>query len=286
MKKTTRRYVITTSAVNSYGYRVLTTGIDLTQFQKNPVLFWMHKQQEQTLPLGLALDVRVEGDKITCALGFTENNAFAMQIYAMYEDGTLKMLSLGANPIEWTEDVKFRLPGQTGPTFTKTKANEVSCCDIGANDEALPVELYDDNGNLIQLSHGNVMETLKLAKTGKKPIFSTINHKSSTINVVTNAIAAGKLTEDLAHSLLSGGHDEESVNGILEYVKKAKINPDRLEGSIPKAILPMVNKSHYELENMAGNGMNLLREHAPEVYKAKFFEKHGRLPAERNGKPL
>lgn len=35
-------FIINTSGLNSYGTRVLTPGIDLAQFKRNPVLLYMH----------------------------------------------------------------------------------------------------------------------------------------------------------------------------------------------------------------------------------------------------
>ena len=35
-------FIINTSGLNSYGTRVLTPGIDLTQYKRNPVLLYMH----------------------------------------------------------------------------------------------------------------------------------------------------------------------------------------------------------------------------------------------------
>ena len=39
-----KEVIISTSGLNCYGGRVLTSGIDLTQFQKNPLLLWMHRR--------------------------------------------------------------------------------------------------------------------------------------------------------------------------------------------------------------------------------------------------
>jgi len=285
MKRTTKRYVVTNSNLNSYGYRVLTSGVDLTQFLKNPIVFWIHKKGDYKLPLGRAVDVRIEGDNITCAIDFTEADPFPLKIYNMMEDGTIGMMSLGAIPVELSTDAVDMLPGQTGPTVTKCKATEFSVADIGANDDALSVELFDNSGNIIQLSNGSIPADILLA-LAKKKVVSSIEHKPSTLKVVNNAVAAGKLTTDTANTLLSMGNDDKTVSKTLEAIKNMPVNPDRLDGSMPKSVLPLVTKSYSELENGWGNGLKTLKDHAPEVYKAKFFEKHGRLPAEKDGKPL
>lgn len=157
MKRTTKRYVITTSALNNYKYRVMSEGGDWEQYLKNSVLLWMHlrafsNDRNQILPLGRAVDIRLEGDAWTCYLEFDENDPFAMMVYNKYENGTLSMLSLGALPLEWTDEPGMMLPGQVGPTVTKWKVTDVSCVDIGGQDEACACQLYDTNDNKIELS--------------------------------------------------------------------------------------------------------------------------------------
>ena len=46
------KVVISNSSVNSYGGRVLTTGIDITQYQKNPILLYMHMRADEINYLG------------------------------------------------------------------------------------------------------------------------------------------------------------------------------------------------------------------------------------------
>jgi len=289
MKRTTKRYVITTSAVNCYKYRVLSAGVDFSQYINNPILLWMHKRadgnsRDQILPLGRVVEIRLEGDAWTCQPEFDETDSFAMSVFNKYESGVLNMLSLGAIPLEVSDDPKYMLSGQTEPTVTKCKVTDVSCVDIGGNDQALPVQLYDASGRSIALSYGSVGQYLKLAKQSK--LFAAGNHKQSTVDVVENGIAAGKLTETMASDLLSLDDSDQSVRDIFDFVKAAKIKPDRLEGKIPKQIMPLLHKNWRDLKNEYGDGTKTLKEHAPEVYKAKFFEHHDRMPALRDGKPL
>lgn len=37
-------FIINTEDVNSYGYRILTNGIDYTQYMRNPVVLFMHER--------------------------------------------------------------------------------------------------------------------------------------------------------------------------------------------------------------------------------------------------
>lgn len=157
MKRTSRRYVVTTSALNCYLFRMLTAGLDFSQYEKNPVLLWMHMRprglsKDEILPLGRCVELKIEGDSITCYLEFDETDEFAMRIYNKYENGTLNMISAGVKPLEWSEDPEDMLPGQVGPTVTKGKFVEISAVDIGGLDDALPVTLYDNDDNIIKLA--------------------------------------------------------------------------------------------------------------------------------------
>lgn len=37
-------FVISDESLNDQDFRVMTNGIDLTQFKKNPLMLWMHKR--------------------------------------------------------------------------------------------------------------------------------------------------------------------------------------------------------------------------------------------------
>ena len=60
-----KEVIISTEAVNSYGTRVLTDGIDPSQFERNPVLLWMHRRSWEpgAMPIGRIENLRKEGDK-------------------------------------------------------------------------------------------------------------------------------------------------------------------------------------------------------------------------------
>lgn len=62
-----KEMIISTSRLNSYGSRVITTGIDITQYEKNPVLLWMHRRSFSSgspLPIGRVENLRFDGDAL------------------------------------------------------------------------------------------------------------------------------------------------------------------------------------------------------------------------------
>ena len=151
------KVVISNSRVNSYGSRVLTEGIDLTQYKRNPILLWMHNRpwrgtKDEVLPLGRVEDILVDGDNLVGTVVFDETDEFSRSIKAKWDAGTLKMVSAGLDVVEMSDSAEYILPGQRRATVTKSKLVEVSIVDLGANDDALA--LYKD-GKMINLSEGN-----------------------------------------------------------------------------------------------------------------------------------
>ncbi len=150
--------VISNSSLNSYGFRVLTSGIDLTQYQRNPVLLWMHCRpwrgtNDEVMPLGRMENLRIDGDNLIGTPVFDENDEFARKVKAKWDAGFLKMVSAGLRVIEESDDPAVLVQGQRYATVTKCKLLEVSIVDIGANDDA--IVLYDDQDRRINLSQGD-----------------------------------------------------------------------------------------------------------------------------------
>lgn len=144
--------IISTSAVNCYGTRILTEGIDISQYERNPVLLWMHERSgKDRMPIGRMENLRRDGDKLIGTPVFDEKDSFAQQIADKWERGFLRMVSMGIEILETSADIDLIMPGQTRETITKCRLEEVSIVDIGANDDALQLQRA---GKVLTLSHG------------------------------------------------------------------------------------------------------------------------------------
>ena len=64
-----KRVRITNDRLNSYGTRVLTAGMDVEQYERNPVLLYMH---ERGKVIGYVKDLKVEDGEVTGELMFDE----------------------------------------------------------------------------------------------------------------------------------------------------------------------------------------------------------------------
>lgn len=184
-----RKVRISDSSLNSYGTRVLTSGVDLVQFRKNPVLLWMHNrawrgQQSEVLPLGYVENIQVEGDSITGELVFDEQDEFAKQIASKWDGGILRMVSPNFDIIAVDESPDLAVPGQTRATITKAKLVEVSVVDIGGNDNNIALQYQ---GKELKLSEGGEFPEI--------PAIQLHNPKKEEMSYKTIALKLG-LNED------------------------------------------------------------------------------------------
>lgn len=160
-----KEVIISTSGLNSYGSRVLTSGLDTSQYQRNPVLLWMHRRGGENMPIGRMENLRVDGDRLIGTPVFDEKDEFAKKIASKWADGYLNMCSAGIEILECSTDPTLIVEGQTRATATAAKLVEVSIVDIGANDEAL--KLYG-GGKLLELAAGQDCDLLPLVKLRKE----------------------------------------------------------------------------------------------------------------------
>jgi len=148
-KKIEREYVISDSSVNEYGFRLLTSGYQLADFQKNPIGYYMHRRED-----GIVLkweDLRVADDKVLGRPVINLSNERGEQTCDEAENGFLNAASVGHIVVlEYSTDAELMLPGQTGPTITRWYNKECSLVDIPGNCNAL-TRLFDAQENELNL---------------------------------------------------------------------------------------------------------------------------------------
>lgn len=150
------RVRLTSNAINSYGSRILTEGIDIEQYMRNPVLLWMH---ERGNVIGRLEDIQKDADGITAEVVFDEVSERSKTAKAQWDAGSLRMVSVGIEVIEVSSASDVVMPGQTRPTITRSKLFEVSVVDVGANDDALRLT---HDGKVLTLAHGAECDILPL----------------------------------------------------------------------------------------------------------------------------
>lgn len=125
MNKST--FIISDESVNSYGYIVKTDGIDFANFERNPVMLYMH---ERKTVVGRWENIRKEGKKLLADAVFDEATELGRTVKSQVENGFLRSASIGVDILE--ERV---IDGVN--TVTKSLLHEVSIVDIPSNKNAL-----------------------------------------------------------------------------------------------------------------------------------------------------
>lgn len=143
-----KRIRISNERLNSYGFRVLTSGIEIAQYERNPVLLYMHQRGNV---IGYVRELKVENDEITGELVFDEATDLSRTCKKQFEFGSLRMVSPALEVLELSEDGVDVVEGQTRATIKRSKLVEVSLVDIGANDDAI---VLHRNGKKIELGNG------------------------------------------------------------------------------------------------------------------------------------
>lgn len=163
LKRSSKTFAISTETPNNKGFRVRTSGIDFSDYPKNPLLLWMHQRPSKengykTLPLGNGEEIELKDGKLYGRPCFDPSDPFAMQIYEKVENGTIRMASAGLFPIDWAIDENEEL------WLERSKFVEFTLADLGSDPSALAVQLYDANDNLITLSDEYIADLIPTLK--------------------------------------------------------------------------------------------------------------------------
>ena len=222
-----KEMIISTSRLNSYGSRVITAGIDITQYEKNPVLLWMHRRSfssNSPLPIGRVENLRFDGDALKGTPVFDEKDPFAKQIADKWEGGFLKMCSAGLDIVETSVDPVHLLPGQTRATVLRSKLTEISIVDIGSNDDALQLTT---SGQLLTLASGEACEALPLLELNKPEKKDNANGEQPAASINNNKITMKKETLQLLG--LAENATEEQVHNAVQLLKQSADKAQSME---------------------------------------------------------
>lgn len=189
-----KRVRISNDSLNSYGFRVLTSGMDVTQYNRNPVLLYMH---ERGNVVGYVKDLKVENNEVTGELMFDCASELSQRCKKQFEFGSLRMVSAGLDILETSEDASVLVQGQTRPTITKSKLFEVSVADVGANDDA--IVLHKD-GKIITLGRDGDCDLPLLNNNNKQQKTEEMDNKTIALQLglpetATEAEISAKITE-------------------------------------------------------------------------------------------
>jgi len=163
-------FIISDESINSYGTRILSDGIDTTDFLKNPIGLWNHFRnwkgtKDEVLPICRWENLRREGSQWLADAVFDEKDQFAQEIKSKVEQGIISAVSIGVRIITASDDQSVIMKGQTRPTITQCMLREISIVDIPSNKNA--IKLYDAEGDELSLSEADNNDVLPILETNK-----------------------------------------------------------------------------------------------------------------------
>lgn len=203
-------FILSDLSINCYGFVLMTSGIDLTAFKKNPVMLYNHNASDLDTVIGNWQNVRIEGTELKAETNFDTEDDFAKRVANKVQKGFLKGASVGFD--FQPEHVMFDVPGYEGvPVITKSLLFEASITPTPGNNNA--IKLYK-NRELI------TNEELATALLNNQQTIN-LNNKMKKIIVLMGALGV----------TLSADASEEHV---VEAVKKIADDKKLLEGKLSK----------------------------------------------------
>jgi phage head maturation protease len=216
-----KTFILSDESVNSYGFRILTAGINLQQFKKNPVMLFNHRSwgENYSGPIGKWENIRVEDNKLMADAIFDENDELAQKIKLKVEGGFIKGASIGFSTIETSVETSVITKGQTRPTVTKALVYEASIVDLPGNMSALA--LYDKSGNRIELSKDNDIEQLNNFLPLLKQNSNTMTQlKLATATLAILALNADASEQDVDTAVKKLADDKKALQDKLSAIHK------------------------------------------------------------------
>ena len=217
------QFIINTENVNSYGYRILTDGIDYAQYMRNPIVLFMHERDgygnKGSEVIGRCTRLYKEGTTLIAEVEFDEQDEFAKKIAGKVERGYIRMASMYAEIKEVSTQLQHILEGQIYETVTACKLVEISIVDIGGNDNAL-----------------------KLSKDGKPfQLKKIVTNTSNNMDIKVIALALG----------MGENSKEEAVLSALHSLKTDKEKAEAQVVSLTKTIKDTQNAEATTLVDKA-----------------------------------
>ena len=139
---------ISTTSVDRDGDVVLPSGVDLTDFKKNPVVLFIHDNQK--LPVGTAPIIQRKRDSIIAKVMFaerpdtlpSEQEFVPDTVFSMFQQGVLRAFSIGflldKARVPTPDDVR-RFGAGVRQIITKWRLVEFSIVPVPSNQDALAV---------------------------------------------------------------------------------------------------------------------------------------------------
>lgn len=162
-------FVVLTRGIKSDGNDVIPTGVELTEYMRNPQFFWAHNRSDE--PIGRAVSIthmgrgrtsRIEGDFEFMGPDLSER---ADRIFKMYTNGFLNAVSIGAKILkaeplteESYKEIGLEAPIFPGILITNADLKEVSAVPLPADKDAFMKRFQQGDLDLDEFTHKTDLE--------------------------------------------------------------------------------------------------------------------------------
>ena len=315
MSKKPITFILSTEELNTYRIKLLTAGAKTEQFQKNPVMLYMH---DECKVIGRWVNLRVEDGNWVADAEFDLQDEEAAKIAGKVERGFLKAASVSARPLSWHSEGDA---GEEIVVFDEWELREASIASIPSNRGSL-IKLIDANGVEIKLGEGvklsdafplplkakKSMDFKEIAKAlnlsdsaseaevleaiGKKKKAETelaelkakhvSERKAEAIKLTDAAVTDGRLGADKKENFLKlADTDFDLFKSTLESLPKPLSLTDTLRTHQHNVQAPKGREtwSFSDWQQKDGDGLYHMAKNNFDAYSKLFKEEHGVEPS-------
>lgn len=249
------RIYVNTEELNSRGFRLLSRGIILDRFSKNPVMTYNHIRssmwsEKVVFPVGAWEDWRIEEDgRLSAVPVFNTDYEYGALAAQMYEDGFLNTASVHVRILEVSERPEVLVQGQTRPTVTMSELYEIAVTDIPENGGCYKVSLGAESvllsaeedkleAILPKIKTNIEMDTKILAMTLGMENADKVND-TELLAAVTKLAQTNRMMTDKVNALEAklAAQEQEAVNAKLSAL---------LDGAIAAGKITAAQRPAYE----------------------------------------
>ena len=241
------KFTVSDETINSYGGIVLTSGINIARFQRNPIMLYMHDREKGVI--GRWENIMKDGDKLTAEAIFDDATELGAKVKHQVESGFLRSASIGI------ENCKCETINGV-QAIVECDLIEISIVDVPANENAVKLfkhgwrpiktlsELKKDNEEVTLRTR--IIDVLGLSETVTdndivEHVKDLLNESSNIENEVDEAINNGLLSaSDRKSFIMMAKGNIKAFRGYCKGRKeRQKIEIDRLLDKNRNKVIPM-----------------------------------------------
>lgn len=251
--------------INSYGFKTDVKGINLSRFEKNPVMLYQHNPH---MVIGRWEDIKIEGGQLSATPVFDMEDPEAAEIARKVEQGFIKGCSMGIVIKQMTRTKGI-------DTATNSVLLEASIVSIPADENALVVYEDEKQQKKLSINEFNKLFYQMKANENDKPIDNshlTIDNLQAELAAKDDIIAdlsaqIDKLNKDLAER---DYHDAEAF--VDKAIAEGKITQE-VRGEALSFYLSNPKDTTKLFEVIKGNAHEPEPEPAPQVSLSSLINK-------------